>query len=70
MSDVLGGNAKAQMIVTVSPSDFSETHNSLLYASKVKKVCNRQTKNVETAQIKELKSQLKKLQQTGAGAAV
>ena len=43
MSDSIGGNAKTQMIVNVSPAEYNyaETQNSLVYASRVKKVCNR-----------------------------
>jgi hypothetical protein len=61
MSDALGGNAKTHMIVTVSPTDFSESESSLLCASTMKKICNRPTQNVETAQIKQLKAKLKVL---------
>jgi hypothetical protein len=64
MSDSLGGNARTMMMVNVSPADYNldETSNSLVYAERVKKVSNRSTKNIETAQIKMLKKQLQKLQ--------
>lgn len=67
MSDSIGGNAKTLMIVNVSPADYNlgETNNSLVYASRVKKVSNRSTKNIETKQIKELKKQLMKLKEDG-----
>ena len=36
MSDSIGGNAKAQMFVNLSPADYNlaETENSLMYASR------------------------------------
>ena len=69
MSDAIGGNAKTQMIVTVLSTDFLETQSSLTFATKMKKVCNRQAKNIETAQIKQLKNQLKQLQSDNASPA-
>ncbi|CAB4288034.1 unnamed protein product [Prunus armeniaca] len=42
MSDSLGGNAKTLMFVNVSPaeSNVDETHNSLMYASRVRSIVN------------------------------
>jgi hypothetical protein len=70
MSDSLGGNAKTLMVVNVSPADYNvdETQSSLVYATRVKKVSNRSTKNIETAQIKMLKKQLEKAQAGGDSA--
>jgi hypothetical protein len=53
MSDSIGGNAKTQMIVNVSPAEynFAETQNSLVYASRVKKVCNRFVRPIDAQYI-------------------
>ncbi|TKY58426.1 Kinesin calmodulin-binding protein-like [Spatholobus suberectus] len=70
MSDSLGGNAKTLMFVNVSPaeSNLDETHNSLMYASRVRSIVNDPSKNVSSKEI----AQLKKLvaywkQQAGRG---
>ena len=69
MSDSLGGNARTVMLVNVSPADYNldETSNSLAFAERCKKVSNRSTKNIETAQIKMLKKQLEKLKKSDDG---
>jgi len=50
MKDSLGGDAKTLMFVNVSPSVYneSESKNSMDYATRVKKIKNKVTKNVET----------------------
>jgi hypothetical protein len=50
MKDSLGGTAKTLMFVNVSPSVYneSESKNSMDYATRVKKIKNKVTKNVET----------------------
>ena len=50
MKDSLGGTAKTLMFVNVSPSVYneSESKNSMEYATRVKKIKNKVTKNVET----------------------
>jgi hypothetical protein len=50
MKDSLGGSAKTLMFVNVSPSVYneSESKNSMDYATRVKKIKNKVTKNVET----------------------
>ena len=65
LSDSLGGNAKTLMFVNVSPADYnvSETCSSLQFASRVKKVTNKSTKQIENKQIKMLKAKLRQLQQ-------
>ena len=42
MSDTVGGNAKAQMFVNISPADYNaeESENSLIFAQRVKQVKN------------------------------
>lgn len=50
MKDSLGGSAKTLMFVNVSPSVYneSESKNSMDYATRVKKIKNKVTKNVES----------------------
>ena len=50
MKDSLGGSAKTLMFVNVSPSVYneSESKNSMEYATRVKKIKNKVTKNVES----------------------
>ncbi|MQM22967.1 hypothetical protein Taro_056028, partial [Colocasia esculenta] len=57
MSDSLGGNAKTLMFVNVSPaeSNLEETHNSLIYASRVRSIVNDPSKNVSSKEVARLK---------------
>ncbi|XP_028776745.1 kinesin-like protein KIN-14I [Neltuma alba] len=57
MSDSLGGNAKTLMFVNVSPaeSNLDETHNSLMYASRVRSIVNDPSKNVSSKEVARLK---------------
>ncbi|KAK7360418.1 hypothetical protein VNO77_02411 [Canavalia gladiata] len=57
MSDSLGGNAKTLMFVNVSPAEtnLDETHNSLMYASRVRSIVNDPSKNVSSKEIVRLK---------------
>ncbi|XP_077216389.1 kinesin-like calmodulin-binding protein (ZWICHEL) [Tasmannia lanceolata] len=57
MSDSLGGNAKTLMFVNVSPaeSNLDETHNSLMYASRVRSIVNDPSKNVSSKEVIRLK---------------
>uniref|UniRef100_A0ACD5YAL9 Uncharacterized protein n=1 Tax=Avena sativa TaxID=4498 RepID=A0ACD5YAL9_AVESA len=57
MSDSLGGNAKTLMFVNVSPaeSNLEETHNSLMYASRVRCIVNDTSKHVAPKEIMRLK---------------
>lgn len=57
MKDSLGGTAKTLMFVNCSPSVYNEaeTKNSLDYATRVKKIKNNVTKNVETKETLKLK---------------
>ncbi|KAM3390190.1 hypothetical protein ACQJBY_012024 [Aegilops geniculata] len=57
MSDSLGGNAKTLMFVNVSPaeSNLEETHNSLMYASRVRCIVNDTSKHVSPKEIMRLK---------------
>lgn len=50
MKDSLGGTAKTLMFVNASPSVYneSESKNSMEYATRVKKIKNKITKNVES----------------------
>ncbi|XP_010270632.1 PREDICTED: kinesin-like calmodulin-binding protein homolog isoform X2 [Nelumbo nucifera] len=60
MSDSLGGNAKTLMFVNVSPaeSNLEETHNSLMYASRVRSIVNDPSKNVSSKEVARLKKLL------------
>jgi hypothetical protein len=71
MKDCLGGNAKTLMFVNVSPADYNapETVSSLQFAQRCKTVTNKATASIETAQLKQLKQQLKQLQAGGAQSA-
>ncbi|XP_059435497.1 kinesin-like protein KIN-14E isoform X1 [Corylus avellana] len=57
MSDSLGGNAKTLMFVNVSPaeSNLDETHNSLMYASRVRSIVNDPSKNISSKEVVQLK---------------
>ncbi|XP_058073306.1 kinesin-like protein KIN-14I [Magnolia sinica] len=57
MSDSLGGNAKTLMFVNVSPaeSNLDETHNSLMYASRVRSIVNDPSKNISSKEVARLK---------------
>ncbi|KAF3776848.1 Kinesin-like protein [Nymphaea thermarum] len=60
MSDSLGGNAKTLMFVNVSPADsnLDETHNSLMYASRVRSIMNDPSKNVSSREVARLKKMI------------
>nr|XP_029118654.1 kinesin-like protein KIN-14I isoform X2 [Elaeis guineensis] len=60
MSDSIGGNAKTLMFVNVSPaeSNLDETHNSLMYASRVRYIVNDPSKNVASKEVVRLKKLL------------
>ncbi len=70
MSDTVGGNAKAQMFVNISPADYNaeETENSLTFAQRVKQVKNqsRAERDAEAMKIK-LQKQVLDLQKKLAG---
>eukprot|EP00943_MAST-04B_sp_MAST-4B-sp1_P003891 g3891.t1 len=70
MSDTVGGNAKAQMFVNISPADYNaeETENSLTFAQRVKQVKNqsRAERDAEAMKIK-LQKQVLELQKKLAG---
>lgn len=57
MSDSLGGNAKTLMFVNVSPanSNLDESHNSLIYASRVRSIVNDPSKNISSKEVARLK---------------
>lgn len=67
MQDSLGGNAKTLMFVNFSPADYNsdETSNSLVYASRVKKIVNNASKQAESEEVSRLKAIIKKLQSGG-----
>ena len=67
MQDSLGGNAKTLMFVNFSPADYNadETSNSLVYASRVKKIVNNASKQAESEEVARLKAIIKKLQGGG-----
>jgi hypothetical protein len=58
MSDTVGGNAKAQMFVNLSPADYnaSESENSMVFAQRVKQIKN-QSKSERDAEIVKIKLQ-------------
>lgn len=60
MKDSLGGTAKTLMFVNVSPSNYneSESKNSMEYATRVKKIKNKVTKNVESVNAALLKKKI------------
>lgn len=48
LKDSLGGNCKTVMITNISPSSatYDDTHNTLVYANRAKKIKNKLEKNV------------------------
>lgn len=64
MKDSLGGTAKTLMFVNCSPSAYneSETKNSLDYATRVKKIKNIVSKNVESKEVMVYKNHINKLE--------
>lgn len=60
MSDSLGGNAKTLMFVNISPANYNgeETSQSLTYAARVKLITNEPSKNLETKEMTNLKSEV------------
>jgi len=48
LKDSLGGNCRTVMIANLSPSSasFEETHNTLMYANRAKKIKNKAERNV------------------------
>lgn len=69
--DSLGGNSVTLMIACISPADynFEETISTLRYADRARKIKNKPIVNQDpkTAEINELKRQLKLLQLQMAG---
>ncbi len=61
MSDSLGGNAKVQMFVNLSPADYNaqESEMSLMYATRIKAVKNAGAK--DSKMINDLKKQIASL---------
>lgn len=74
MQDSLGGNAKTLMFVNLSPADYNrdETVTSLMYATRVKTITNKASKNNESEEVAQLKATIseleKKLSASGVGA--
>lgn len=52
LKDSLGGNCRTVMIANLSPSSasFEETHNTLMYANRAKKIKNKAERNVLNVQ--------------------
>uniref|UniRef100_A0AAR5QK46 Kinesin motor domain-containing protein n=2 Tax=Dendroctonus ponderosae TaxID=77166 RepID=A0AAR5QK46_DENPD len=71
LKDSLGGNSVTLMIACISPADYNleETISTLRYADRARKIKNKPTVNQDpkTAEINELKRQLKLLQLQMAG---
>ena len=65
MRDSLGGNAKTLdlMFVNISPADYNcdETLQALRYAARVKMITNDANAAAESAELDELKAQIRKL---------
>ncbi|XP_039550033.1 kinesin-like protein KIF16B, partial [Pimephales promelas] len=65
LKDSLGGNAKTIMIATISPADvnYSETLNTLRYASRAKNILNKPTVNEDSNVkiIRELRAEIARL---------
>ncbi|XP_073691021.1 uncharacterized protein kif16bb [Garra rufa] len=65
LKDSLGGNSKTIMIATISPADvnYSETLNTLRYASRAKNILNKPTVNEESNVkiIRELRAEIARL---------
>lgn len=73
LSESLGGNSRTIMLAMVGPSvaNYSETHSTLMYAERVKKIRNKPTTNVEMDAstryqmiIQQLQDEIKELQDT------
>ena len=65
MSDTVGGNAKAQMFVNISPADYNaeESENSLTFAQRVKQVKNQSKAERDAEKMKiKLQKQVLELQ--------
>ena len=58
MSDTVGGNAKAQMFVNLSPADYNadESENSMVFAQRVKQIKN-QSRSEREAELVKIKLQ-------------
>ncbi|RXN10568.1 kinesin KIF16B isoform X5 [Labeo rohita] len=65
LKDSLGGNSKTIMIATISPADvnYSETLNTLRYASRAKNILNKPTVNEDSSVkiIRELRAEIARL---------
>ncbi|KAI7805815.1 hypothetical protein IRJ41_020868, partial [Triplophysa rosa] len=65
LKDSLGGNSKTIMIATISPADvnYSETLNTLRYASRAKNIVNKPTVNEDSSVkiIRELRAEIARL---------
>jgi kinesin family protein 18/19 len=48
LKDSLGGNCRTVMIANISPSSgvYEDTHNTLIYANRAKKIKNKMERNV------------------------
>jgi hypothetical protein len=59
----MGGNAKTLMFCNVAPDDYNidETLTSLSYASRVKMITNKVSKNVDHSQVDNMKKLVEKL---------
>ncbi|XP_055959393.1 centromere-associated protein E isoform X3 [Patella vulgata] len=70
LQNALGGNSKTAMICTISPTSIEESHSTLKFASRAKKIKNKphlnEVFNGDAALLKKYRMEIQRLQQTAS----